>query len=250
MQLPTVLTITHSPTESVARLGGWLSGAGLLLDVRSPYEGSPLPSLRGFAGLLVMGGAMGAYDDDVAPWLPATRDLLREAVAQQVPTLGICLGGQLLAAALGGQVKPADEGPEFGPALVASGRQRGRPAVRPGAVHPGRAAVALGRDHRAAGRGDAARVSSRYPNQAFRVGETAWGLQFHIETTPEMVLAWAESDRDRLAARAGTSTPRWPAGTWTRCTPTSRRSGGRSRPASPNSSARAPDPGSLGGRAA
>ena len=63
MQLPTVLTITHSPTESVARLGGWLSGAGLLLDVRSPYEGGPLPSLRGFAGLLVMGGAMGAYDD-------------------------------------------------------------------------------------------------------------------------------------------------------------------------------------------
>ena len=60
MQLPTVLTITHSPTESVARLGGWLSGAGLLLDVRSPYDGSPLPSLRGFAGLLVMGGAMGA----------------------------------------------------------------------------------------------------------------------------------------------------------------------------------------------
>jgi len=79
VQLPVVLTITHSPTESVARLGGWLSAAGVLLDVRSPYDGSPLPSLRGFAGLLVMGGAMGAYDDDVAPWLPATRDLLREA---------------------------------------------------------------------------------------------------------------------------------------------------------------------------
>ena len=46
--------------------------------------------------------------------------------------------------------------------------------------------------------------SSRYANQAFRVGETAWGLQFHIETTPEMVRDWAEADRDRLAAEPGT----------------------------------------------
>ncbi len=242
VQLPTVLTITHSPTESVARLGGWLSGAGLLLDVRSPYDGSPLPSLRGFAGLLVMGGAMGAYDDDAAPWLPATRDLLRAAVAQQVPTLGICLGGQLLAAALGGQVKPADEGPEFGPALVAKRDvSAGRPAVRPGAVHPGRAAVALGRDHRAAGRGDAARVlhpvrEPGLPGRRDRVGPAVP----HRDDAGHGAGLGRGRPGPAGRGRAGTSTPRWPAGTWRRCTPTSRRSGSRSRPGSPRSCACTP----------
>ena len=201
MQLPVVLTITHSPTESVARLGGWLSAAGVLLDVRSPYDGSPLPSLRGFDGLLVMGGAMGAYDDDVAPWLPATRDLLREAVAQQVPTLGVCLGGQLLAAALGGQVKPADEGPEFGPALVAKRDiSAGDPLFGPVPFTPDVLQWHWDEITTLPAGATLLASSSRYPNQAFRIGDTAWGLQFHIETTPDMVRAWAESDRDRLAA--------------------------------------------------
>jgi GMP synthase-like glutamine amidotransferase len=200
VQLPTVLVVQHSPTESAARLGGWLSAAGLLLDVRTPYDGSGLPGLGGFAGVLVLGGDMGAYDDDVAPWLPAVRDLLRDAVARQVPTLGVCLGGQLLAAALGGQVKPADDGPEIGPALVAKRDvSAGDPLFGPvpftpdvlqwhwdeiTSLPPGATLLAS---------------SSRYANQAFRVGETAWGLQFHIETTPELVRSWAAGDRDRLA---------------------------------------------------
>ena len=174
---------------------------GSAADVRSPYDGSPLPSLRGFSGLLVMGGAMAAYDDDVAPWLPATRDLLRDAVAQQVPTLGVCLGGQLLAAALGGQVKPVSEGPEIGPGLVAKRDvSAGDPLFGPLPFTPDvlqwhwdeittlpAGAVLLA-------------SSSRYANQAFRVGEAAWGLQFHVETTPEMVRVLGRGGPGRLAA--------------------------------------------------
>jgi GMP synthase-like glutamine amidotransferase len=199
VQLPTLLVIQHSPTESLARLGGWLSDAGMLLDVRTPYDGSALPGPGGFAGVVVMGGSMGAYDDVDAPWLPATRDLLRDAVAAGVPVLGVCLGGQLLAGALGGQVKPADEGPEIGPGLVAKRDvAAGDPLFGPTPFTPDvlqwhwdeivtlpAGAVLLA-------------SSTRYPNQAFRYGETAWGLQFHIETTADLVRAWAEEDRARL----------------------------------------------------
>lgn len=199
MQLPTLLVVQHSPTESLARLGGWLSAAGMLLDVRTPYDGSALPGLAGFAGVVVMGGSMGAYDDEDAPWLPATRDLLRDAVAQQLPVLGVCLGGQLLAGALGGQIKPADEGPEIGPALVAKRDvAAGDPLFAPIPFTPDvlqwhwdeivtlpEGAVLLA-------------SSTRYSNQAFRYGQTAWGLQFHIETTADMVRSWAEEDRSRL----------------------------------------------------
>jgi GMP synthase (glutamine-hydrolysing) len=201
VRLPTVLVVQHSPTESAARLGEWLSGAGLLLDVRTPYDGSGLPPLRGFAGVLVMGGDMGAYDDAAAPWLPATRDLLRDAVSEQVPVLGVCLGGQLLAGALGGQVKPADEGPEIGPALVAKRDL----AVRDELFGPVPFTPDVLQWHwdeiteLPAGAVLLA-SSTRYTNQAFRVGETAWGLQFHIETTPELVRAWAAADRERVAA--------------------------------------------------
>jgi GMP synthase-like glutamine amidotransferase len=201
VQLPTLLVVQHSPTESLARLGGWLSGAGMLLDVRTPYDGSALPGLGGFAGVVVMGGSMGAYDDADAPWLPATRDLLRDAVAAGVPVLGVCLGGQLLAGALGGQVRPGDEGPEIGPALVAKRDVAvGDPLFGPIPFTPD--VLQWHWDEIVTLPAGAVLLASspRYPNQAFRYGETAWGLQFHIETTADLVRSWAEEDRAKLAA--------------------------------------------------
>jgi GMP synthase (glutamine-hydrolysing) len=200
VRLPTALVVQHTEQESSGRLGEWLAEAGILLDVRTPYDGERLPGLGGFSALVVMGGPMGAYDDGEAPWLPATRDLLREATGAGLPVLGICLGAQLLAGALGGQVRPGEEGPEIGPGLVArrdigAGDRLFRPVpFTPDVVHwhwdeiaglPAGAALLAS--------------STRYPNQAFRAGERAWGLQFHIETTPGMVRHWATADGARLA---------------------------------------------------
>ncbi len=200
MRLPTVLVVEPSETDPAGPLGQWLADAGLLLDVRRPYAGEELPGLGGYSALLVLGGEMGAYDDDVAPWLPATRDLLRDAVRDGVPTLGICLGGQLLAAAVGGRVAVGAEGPEVGPGLVAKrdvaaeDRIFRRVPFTPDVLQwhfdvvtqlpPGAVELA---------------TSTRYPNQAFRVGERAWGLQFHIETTPDLVRSWAAESTLRLA---------------------------------------------------
>lgn len=201
MRLPTALVVEHSASDGAGRLGDWLAAAGILLDVRTPADGGGLPALDGYAALVVLGGGMGAYDDEVAPWLPATRGLLRDAVRTGVPVLGVCLGAHLLAAALGGQVRPGDEGPEIGPGLVAkrdaaaADRLFGPVPFTPDVLQwhwdvvtelPAGATLLAS--------------STRYPNQAFRVGETAWGVQFHLETTPETVRRWAAEDAARLAA--------------------------------------------------
>ena len=200
MRLPTALVVQHTPNEAPARLGDWLTGAGILLDVRRPYDGLPLPGLDGFAALVVLGGPMGAHDDGDAPWLPATRDLLREAVRAGVPVLGICLGAQLLAAALGGQVRRGAEGPEIGPGLVAKrDAGAGDPLFRPVPFTPDVVHWHWDEITELPAGATLLASSTRYPNQAFRVGERAWGLQFHVETTPELVRQWAAEDAGPLA---------------------------------------------------
>ena len=82
------LVVTHSAGEGPGTLADWLPAAGLELEVVAPWEGQQLPAdLQGYDALVVMGGPQQAYDDSSAPWLPATKELLREAVDRQVPTL-------------------------------------------------------------------------------------------------------------------------------------------------------------------
>ena len=186
------LVVTHSPSEGPGTLATWLPAAGLELEIVAPWDGEPLPSdPTAYDALVVLGGPQQAYDDSSAPWLPATKDLLRAAVAQSVPTLGICLGAQLLAEALGGRVEKGADGVEAGARLVAKRDAAwddelfGDVPFTPTVVQwhedaivdlpPGAVLLAS---------------SSRYPHQAFRVGTRAWGLQFHIETPPEMVRQW------------------------------------------------------------
>ena len=114
------LVVTHSADEGVDNLGTWLQDAGLELAVVEPWAGDELPTdPTQYDALVVMGGPQQAYDDGSAPWLAATKDLLRAAVEQRVPTLGVCLGAQLLAEATGGRVAPGDQGVEAGARLVA-----------------------------------------------------------------------------------------------------------------------------------
>ena len=109
---PTILVVQHEDDDPIHLMGEWMD---VDLDVRRPYLGDDLPpSLQGYAALVVMGGAMGANDDASSPWLPAVKALIREAAADRVPTLGICLGHQLATVALGGEVLPNPEGRQFG----------------------------------------------------------------------------------------------------------------------------------------
>ena len=97
-----VLVVQHQDDCPPALVGEWLVEAGCVLDVRRPYAGDPLPTdLGAHDALLVLGGSMGANDDGDHAWLAPTKDLVRDAVERRTPTLGICLGHQLIARAVG-----------------------------------------------------------------------------------------------------------------------------------------------------
>jgi GMP synthase-like glutamine amidotransferase len=187
-----LLVIQPDASDPVANLGDWLTAAGADLHVVRPYEES-LPELGGYQGVVCMGGEMGAMDDLKHPWLKDVRQVLASAVGSRVPTLGVCLGGQLLAAATGGRVVVGDSGPEVGPSLVA---KRDVSWVDP---LFGEAPMVIDVMHfhvdtidRLPPGGELMASSGKYPNQAFRINGCGYGLQFHIETTTQMVLDWAE----------------------------------------------------------
>jgi GMP synthase-like glutamine amidotransferase len=194
-----LLVVQHEADTGPGWFGGWLNEAGVQLDVSHPYLGQDLPDLDLFAGLLVLGGAMGPAEDEGYAWLSRTRALLVDAVQRRLPTFGICLGGELLALAMGGRVARGGNGPELG---VLPFHLRDEAADDP--LFSGvpttptvlqwhweeiaelpEGAVWLGQN-------------DTYPHQVFRVGPAAWGVQGHPEVTTDIAAAWAREDSPLL----------------------------------------------------
>lgn len=203
--MPTVLVVEPDAYDPIGPLGDWLTRAGLLLEIQRPYAGRSLPpDLSGYDGLVVLGGAHSATDaPEVSPWMGDVRRLLRDAVARTVPTLAICLGGQLLAQEAGGSVRVGSAGPEIGALLVGKRDAAFQDQIfAPLPITP----LVIQWHHDEVDSLPPGAVllanSTTYQHQAFRVGACAWGLQFHVETTPQLVAAWAEQDTEGLA-RAG-----------------------------------------------
>jgi len=184
------LVVQHTAHEGLGQLLEWLPAAGLDVHPIHPYLGHRVPpSVEGDA-LIVLGGPMGAYDDADAPWLPATRALLSTAIDDGVPTLGICLGAQLLAVAAGGEVQRGSDGPELGLGSV-------NVVAADQLLTTGSMPVVQWHYDTVTRMPDGAELlasSDAYRVQAFRVGDVAWGLQFHVEATAQMVHEWAASD--------------------------------------------------------
>ena len=197
-----LLVVVVHHTDPVARLGEWLVDAGMELDERHVYAGDELPGLDGYDGLVVLGGPQSAMDDEqTSPELVPVRDLLREALAADFPTLAICLGAQLLAQVGGGQVREGIEGPEVGALLVAKrDRADDDPVFGPLPLSPD--VMQFHHDEISELPTGAVLLASSpmYVNQAFRVGRHVYGIQFHIETTPEIIHEWAERDVVGVAA--------------------------------------------------
>lgn len=176
----TVDVLTHVDFEGPAAIGDVAQSRGITIRLHPLWGGAAVPEADTIERLVVMGGPMGALDDDVHPYLAAERALLAELTARQTPVLGVCLGAQLLAAALGAKV-------EHGPA----------PEIGAGKVTPTSAAaddplfaactendLSVFHWH-----GDTFGLPAQavllasnpaYPHQAFRVAN-AYGFQFHIE---------------------------------------------------------------------
>jgi GMP synthase-like glutamine amidotransferase len=186
----TLLVLQHIACEPPAAFEEELRARGLDLVRVELDEGETIPERDDFAAIVVMGGPMGAYEDDEHPWLAGEKRYLREAVERDVPVWGVCLGAQLLAASLGARVY---RGPEAEVGLLPvelTEAAAGDPVFgdAPPTIHTLQwhgDTFDLPEDATLLAR------SAAYRNQAFRVGRS-YGLQFHVEVTPELAAQWGE----------------------------------------------------------
>lgn len=155
-----------------------------------PYRGEALPEISSTMAIIVMGGAMGANDDARHPFLTSLKSYMRILVEKEVPYLGICLGGQLLAAALGAEVI-SNVYREKGTLSVALTEAGAEDRLFRGI---GREFVSFQWHNDSFGIPEGAvklAFSDACPNQAFRIGPCAWGTQFHPEVDEAIVREWS-----------------------------------------------------------
>jgi GMP synthase (glutamine-hydrolysing) len=199
-----VLVVQHEDDDPIHLMGEWMDGVDLTAS--RPYDGDPVPaSIDGYDGLVVMGGAMGAHDDEKAPWLPAVRDLIRVAAEARVPTLGICLGHQLCAVALGGEIVVNPQGRQLGLLDIGWTAEAVDDALMGTLVGP-RRAMHWNDDVVVDLPEGAVRLATASTGevQAARHAPSVWGIQWHPEVDDGLVAAWAneggldQSEKERL----------------------------------------------------
>ncbi len=187
MPVATVLTLIHASWERSHRIRDAFEEGVEVLEVEA-LAGDPLPSHDGISGVVAMGGPMGVDEVERYPALAAEREWLAEALRREMPILGICLGAQLLARALGAEVRPGER-PEIGFAHI-DVHDPTDPIV--GGLAPRADVLHWHGDVFDLPEGARSLASSAVTeHQAFRVGN-AWGVLFHPEADARLVEAWLQ----------------------------------------------------------
>ncbi len=196
-----VAIFRHSPTEGPGYFGDYLDARSVPWKLIALDAGEPVPASPGdYAGLVFMGGPMSVNDD--LPWIPKVLELIRKAAAENVPTLGHCLGGQLISKALGGVVT-RNPIKEIGWGAV---KVEDNPIARKwfGDIRSFETFQWHGETFSLPP--DATRLmSSPYcSNQGFAIGPHL-GMQCHVEMTERMIDNWCRDGQDEIAANRGPS---------------------------------------------
>lgn len=193
-----VLFIQHGDTDKPGLLGDVLSSREVSLDVRHPYLGDSLPdSIVGYDGIAIGGGAQSAYEEDKFPYLARECEIVQEAAHVEKPVLGLCLGAQVMAKALGAPVRPngrkeigffpvtLDPIARYDPLWCGLPMDFVTTHWHGDVFDLPPAGMRLG-------------SSALTPNQLFRYGRGMYGLQFHLEMTPEIFEEMVIDSRDYL----------------------------------------------------
>jgi GMP synthase (glutamine-hydrolysing) len=198
-----VLSLIHGRNAHSGVFGGVVRAAGHELDERSfALADPPVDPPQAYQAVMVFGGSMNVHEVHGHPWLRDERDVLERALEDDVPVLGVCLGAQLLASVAGAAVSRAPE-PEIGWYEVEKTPEAADDPLL--AELPQRFTAYQWHSYRFDVPRDAVVLAtSPVCAQAYRLGEAAWGTQFHAEVTREIVLTWIENyGTDPDAVRVG-----------------------------------------------
>ena len=192
-------TLQHVPFEGLGTIESWLLGSGYGITTTKFFDSAVLPEVETIDFLVVMGGPMGVHDEKIHPWLAEEKTFIRSVIEAGKPVLGVCLGAQLIAACMGGEVvrNPVKEIGWFPVEAVPHGRDdlfrfpawfqalhwHGDTFTLP------RGAIQLAR-------------SQGCTNQAFQIGRQVIALQFHLEATPTSVQQLVSHCRSELVEGA------------------------------------------------
>lgn len=192
-----ILVIQNSDLDPIGILGEQLTTLGARLYTWLPQHQAAPPS-GDYAGLIILGGPMNAHEDDKFPHLRETVRLIHQFHSEDKPIMGICLGAQLIARTFGSQVSPHRQ-PELGFAPLTILDAATEPWLRdcPDDLHimqwhfdtfdlPPDATLLITND--------------ACSHQAYRIGDTIYGFQFHFEVTPDVVLSWLAAKSEWIAA--------------------------------------------------
>ena len=187
-----ILIVLHQATSTPGRVGQMLTARGYRLDVRRPALGDALPrTTREHAGCVIFGGPMSANDSDA--FVKREIDFIDVPLAEETPFLGICLGAQMLAKAIGGRVEGHHEGMvEIGYYDIAP-----TPSGRALMDWP-RKVYQWHREGFVTPQGTDLLATGQHYEQAFRVGSAAYGVQFHPEITLAMLYRWTTRAHERM----------------------------------------------------
>ncbi len=187
--------LQHVPFEGPGSIATWLSESGYEISCSRLFESESLPNLDQIDLLVIMGGPMSVNDEHDFPWLVAEKEYIRQAIQEGKAVLGICLGAQLIASAMGAAVYQNNE-KEIGWWPI-EGIDTGNATMF---AFPAKVEVFQWHGE-TFGLPSGAKLLAKSKvckNQAFQLGRSVIGLQFHLETTPESATAIVENCRDEL----------------------------------------------------
>jgi GMP synthase (glutamine-hydrolysing) len=193
-----VYALQHVATEPMGLIGEALAARGIAAQYVRAYAGEPVPKEIGdAAALVVMGGPMGVYEQAEYPFLSDEIRLIESALTSEKPVLGVCLGSQLLAAALGAMVRKGEK-KEIGWRAVTLNRAATHDGLWQAVASPFMAYHWHGDVFDLPRGAEPLASSAQTVYQAYRYGRNVYGFLFHMEATPQIITDMVEAFADEL----------------------------------------------------